>query len=399
MVSVDITSMSPFDIGVLLVNSRGKRRLKILNSLDNSLLKKVLETLDPDDITDVMRVLSPRKKRKIISLLEKDIRDKVNFLLSFKPSIAAGLMNLNYIQVKRSSKFGDVIKLLEKHESKTGKVPEILVVDSRGRLVGELPIHLLALHKRNERIDKFVKRVHSLRWDTPKKEVIRAFKKHPHKKFVIVDNEKVILGVIYSDDILQVLHEEATKSLYHLASVSEEEDALDSFIDKVKHRYGWLIINLFTEFLAASVISLFEGSIRALVLLAVYMPVVAGMGGNAATQTLAVIVRGFALNEIDRNTSTGILFNEIIAGVLNGVINGSLVALVAIIINRSPLIGVAVFLAMIINMATAAVFGTIVPIIMQRIGKDPASSATIFITTATDLVGFFSFLGIATLLM
>jgi len=160
-----------------------------------------------------------------------------------------------------------------------------------------------------------------------------------------------------------------------------------------------LIINLATAFLAASVVSLFQETISAFVLLAVYMPIVAGMGGNAGTQTLAVVVRGLALKEIELKTAKRVIINEIIAGGINGIINGILVAAVAILWNKNPMFGLVIGLAMVINLIIAGFFGAIVPLIMKQLGKDPASSATIFITTATDVFGFLSFLGLATILL
>ena len=390
---------SPVEISRILLHYPKHKKVKLLNSLSDKLIADSLKYLDPDEITDILQLLSNYRRRKILNLLSEEIRESVEYLLKFDPNTAAGLMNLNYIQVYENFTFQDVAKLLRKHEKKTGRAPEILVVDKDAKFLGELPPHILALHKGKEKIKKYIKPLPSVYWNLNKGDIFSVFRKHKHNKVAVLDEDKAILGIIYSDDVLRVLHEEATKSIYHFASVSEEEDVFDSFLTKVRHRYGWLIINLFTEFLAASVVSLFQNSIQALVLLAVYMPMVAGMGGNAATQTLAVIVRGLALNEIKKGDGIKIMINEVLAGILNGAINGTLVASVAVFINKTPLIGVAVFLAMIVNLIVAAVFGTIIPLIMKKLGKDPASSATIFITTATDVFGFLSFLGIASLLM
>ena len=205
--------------------------------------------------------------------------------------------------------------------------------------------------------------------------------------------------MIYSDDILQIIGKETARNLRHFAGVSEEEDVFDPILTKVKNRYRWLIINLGTAFLAAAVVGLFEKTIAVFTLLAVYMPIVAGMGGNAGTQTLAVMVRGIALNEIRWKNAKKAIVNEMGAGGINGIINGILVACVAILLNKSPLLGFIVAVAMVLNLIIAGFFGAVVPLIMKRMGKDPASSATIFITTATDVFGFFAFLGLATILL
>ncbi len=174
---------------------------------------------------------------------------------------------------------------------------------------------------------------------------------------------------------------------------------IDSVRTKVKHRYKWLIINLATAFLAAFTVSLFDETITKYVLLAVYMPIVAGMGGNAATQTLAILVRGIALKQITIQNAWKTLRREAGAGLINGLINGLIVALVVIIMNRDYKMAFVLSLAMVVNLVVAGVFGTIVPLVMQKLGKDPATSATIFITTATDVLGFLVFLGLASVIL
>jgi magnesium transporter len=174
---------------------------------------------------------------------------------------------------------------------------------------------------------------------------------------------------------------------------------LDSALVKVKHRTHWLIINLATAFLAASVVGIFEDIISSMVILAAYLPIVAGMGGNAATQTLAVTVRGLAMKEITSSNAKSIIFNESVAGVVNGTVTGLLAAGVAVWWNKTPLLGLVIGLAMVTNLFVAGFFGTLIPLVMQKLGKDPASSATIFITTCTDVFGFLAFLGLATVLI
>jgi magnesium transporter len=164
---------------------------------------------------------------------------------------------------------------------------------------------------------------------------------------------------------------------------------------KVKSRYKWLVINLGTAFLAAAVVGLFEDTIAAFTLLAVYMPVVAGMGGNAGTQSMAVTVRGIALGQVSLPTGGRAVFNEVVAGAANGAITGFLVAVIAAVFNRSPLLGLVLGVSMVLNLVIAGFFGTLIPLVLSRIGKDPATSATIFITTATDVLGFLVFLGLA----
>jgi magnesium transporter len=179
----------------------------------------------------------------------------------------------------------------------------------------------------------------------------------------------------------------------------ESEGVKDGVWSKVRHRYKWLIINLGTGFLAAAVVGLFENTLNEIVLLAIYMPIIAGMGGNAATQTLAVMVRGIAVGEVKLANSLTPILNEAGAGLVNGVINGLLVAVIAMFWNQNPLLGFVLGIAMVFNLVIAGFFGAFVPLVMKEFGKDPATSATIFITTATDVFGFFVFLGLATIIL
>jgi len=307
-------------------------------------------------------------------------------------------MSLDYIQVDIKASFKQVSAIIQRHEKRTGKFPTVLAVQE-GFLVGELPGRLLVLRKGAEKIEKHVRKVPHVRFDANQKSVIWIFKTHPHDKIVVLDDESSILGVIYSDDILRLMEHQEANALADFAGVSQEEDILDSAFTKVKHRYKWLIINLATAFIAAAIVASFEETLRSFVLLAAYMPIVAAMGGSSGTQTLAVVVRGMALHEIKPDTARRVVFAEMAAGAVNGVIIGTLVAIVAVLWNKNPLLGLVLCISMFFNLLFAAFFGSIMPQIMKRLGKDPATSATIFITTSTDICGFFIFLWLASVVL
>ncbi len=384
--------------GFVLLVLPFKIQKKILKQLNNEEIVDLIKYLDFNETVRLLRSLKKERRKEIIGELNEDIKEKINFLLSFDPETTASLINLNYIEVDKSSSFAEVIEKVKEYERKTRKFPEILVVDN-GFLVGELEGYTLFFHNQDEKIENYIRNVPSVKYNEHKKTLISLFRKNPTDQVVVLDDNNSILGVIYSYDILQLIEEQSSKSLSEFAGVSEEEDVYDSVLTKVKNRYQWLIINLGTAFLASWVVSLFQETISKWVLLAVYMPIVAGMGGNAATQTLAVVVRGLALKEINFKRAKRLIINEMAAGAINGIINGVIVAIVTSLFNKSPLLGLVVGLAMIINLIIAGLFGVIVPLAMKRLGKDPASSATIFITTATDVCGFFSFLGLATLIL
>jgi magnesium transporter len=261
-----------------------------------------------------------------------------------------------------------------------------------------LPWHTIWKIKKEEKITKYVKKIPSIIYSADSNTTMSMFKQHSHDKIVVVNEKKDILGVIYAHDALKLIVE--ADSFRRAAGVKKEEDVYDNLFQKTKNRYKWLILNLGTAFLAASIVGLFENTIATLTLLAIYMPVIAGMGGNAGTQTLAVFIRGIALKEIELNKKAmRAIGNEIGAGAINGLITGLMATAIALFFNKSPILGLIVGVAMIFNLMVAGFFGAIIPLIMSKIGKDPATSATIFITTATDVFGFFVFLGMATMML
>lgn len=370
----------------------------ILAHIPSQDLVNIIEALDPDEATDVLQLLSKTKREKVLELLGDEVRSSLSTLLEFDPKTAAGLMTLDYIQVEVSDTIATVAKRFKQHEKRTGRLPVILAMKN-GKLVGYLPGHELGFGARHERIGKYIKRMPTISYAATHQQVIDTFHAHPHGKVAVMTDDGQVVGIIYSDDVLQLIEGQTGASLYDFAGVSDEETVTDNTKKKVKFRYKWLIINLATAFLAAFTVGQFENTISKYVLLAVYMPIVAGMGGNAATQTLAVLVRGIALKQISLKTAWKTLRNEVGAGFVNGLINGFLVAFVVIVKDHDVKIALILAMAMVINLIVAAIFGTLVPLIMSKLKKDPASSATIFITTATDVLGFLAFLGLATVIL
>lgn len=359
---------------------------------------EILEKVSPDEATDLLRLMTRHRREAVLMHLNQDVKHSLSTLLEFDPDTAAGLMTLDYIQVDASDSMVLAAGKFAHHEKRTGRPPVILVIKD-GRLKGFLPGHQLGLARSDDPVEAHITRMPTISYAASHDAVVRQFHAHPHGKVAVLNDAGDVLGIIYSDDVLKLLREREAASLYDFAGINPEESVSDSVFSKVRNRYRWLIINLGTAFLAAFVVSRFEDTLAAYVLLAIYMPIVAGMGGNAATQTLAVQVRGIALRQITLKTAWKPLKRELAAGFINGLINGLLVAAVVVLFNNDYAIAAVLGVAMIINLVVAAFFGTLVPLVMARLGKDPAASATIFITTATDVLGFLAFLGLATLVL
>ncbi len=396
---IELFLEQPLEKRVTLIRAVTPRIKKdLLRHIPTPDLVKILEVVDPDEATDILQLLTRHQREVTLHLLSEELKNSLSTLLEFDPETAAGLMTLDYIQVDLGEDIAATAKKFKSHERKTGRPPVILVMEN-DKLIGFLPGYELGFAEAEDTIRQLVRHLPSISYAATHKQVLQLFRAHPHNKVAVLNDTGNIIGIIYSDDVLRLIQEKESASLYDFAGITQEESVTDTTKHKVQNRYRWLIINLGTAFLAAFTVGQFEHVLSQYVLLAIYMPIVAGMGGNAATQTLAVLVRGIALRQIELRTAWKTLRNELGSGLINGLINGILVAAIVLIVNHDVKIAIILALAMVINLLVAAIFGTIVPLIMSKLGKDPASSATIFITTATDVLGFLAFLGLATMIL
>jgi magnesium transporter len=372
-------------------------REALVADMSRSQLEAFVDRLDPDEVTDVLGYADPEAREAVLATLDAERREKIDFLLSFDPESAAGLMNLDYVTVDRNRGFDEVAARVRRFEERTGRVPTILVTDGEA-LLGELPGAALSADPETERITDHLRETPSVRYDRDDEEVLTVFRGNSERTVAVLDDDGDVLGVIYASDLLSLLEEGVGETLYEFTGVAEEESVLDGPVEKVRRRYKWLVLNLGTAFLAAAVVGLFETTIAAVAILAAYMPVVAGMGGNAGTQSMAVTVRGISLGQVSLATGKRVIANEAVAGAANGLITGALVAVVAAAFSYGEfgvLLGAVIGVSMVANLVIAGFFGALTPLTLDKIGIDPATSATIFITTATDVLGFFVFLGLA----
>jgi magnesium transporter len=276
----------------------------------------------------------------------------------------------------------------------------LYVVDDRRHLVGVVSLRRLLLVPPDTPLKRIVTTdVYTARVDTDQEEVAAQVASYNLLAIPVVDEENKLVGVVTVDDVIDVIKDEATEDVYRLAGVSMEDGVLTPPGQSLRRRLPWLGVNLITAFVAASVVALFEDTIAQVVTLAALMPIVAGMGGNAATQTLAVTVRGLALGELNWSNARSALAKEAVVGLGNGLVLGFFAALGAWALRGDPFLGLILAMAMIINMFVAAVAGTLIPLGLRAARVDPALASSVFITTLTDVFGFFSFLGLATLFL
>jgi magnesium transporter len=363
-------------------------------SLDDIVL--LFDQFDPQQAKHLLiKIQSPRKRAKIVSRLTGETKEQAEYFLRFHPDARFELMDLNYLLLSADMTIAQAAESIEIYIKETGKTPLVLVSE-KGSVLGEVVISSLIKERNNSKIRKFVQDVSTISFKAHVQDIVQTLQMSRHNKVVVIDKNKSVLGVVHADDALDVLGDTPAESLYDFAGVQDSEKPFDGILQKVKNRYKGLVINLGTAFLASLVVSMFSETLDQIVLLAVYMPIVAGMGGNAASQALAVTVRGIAMGEVSLKQARPVIAREIGAGMINGLITGVLVSILIWIINKDPMLGLVVALAMIANLIAAGFFGTLIPLVMKKLGKDPATSATIFITTATDVLGFFVFLQLAT---
>lgn len=364
--------------------------------------REVVELLDSLDMRQAERILArlhSRKRREIIiRRLKGDIKEKSEYFLRFHPQASLALINFNYLILDGDLTIGKAADIIDDHYDETGKFPEILIHE-KGALVGEVPLSILVRERNSSNLRRYVKAVTTIPYHSDVPKIINTITDTKAKKVVVLDRDDSVLGIIYSDSVKPLFGNLPAETLYDFAGVDDSERPFDSIATKVHNRYRWLILNLATSFMAGFVVLMFQDTLNVLAILSIYIPIIAGMGGNAATQSFAIMVRGLTLGTVSLETSGPVIYREMIAGIINGVIIGCIVALISLFWNGEALLGVAVGVALVCAHTIAAIAGTLVPLLMKHFGKDPASTSTIFITTVTDVFGLIFLFGFATLFL
>ncbi len=382
----------------VLLDVDERQRQKLLDSLQPERLIEVVDEMESDDAADIISELPAEEARHVLDGI--DVKDSIDVqrLLVYPEDTAGGKMQTELVAVPGHATAEQGIEEIRKKSAGMENITNIFVVDTRGRLIGVLPIARLILSSPTVRISDIMDSDPiKVTTDVDQEEVARLFERYDLLSLPVVDDRDVLVGRITVDDVVDVIEEEIYEDFYHMAGINKEERITDPPARSLKMRAPWLIINLGTAFLAASVVKIFSGTIEQLVMLAVLMPIVAGMGGNAGTQTITVLVRSLALGELEMKDARRILLKEVTVGFLNGLIIGVGAAVIAYLLGAGPVVGLLIFLAMIANLVIAGFSGAFIPLLLKWLKVDPAISAGIFVTTCTDIGGFLCFLGLATI--
>ena len=362
-------------------------------------IARLAQEIPSDDAAALIDNLPEELSSSVLDLMRPKESGVVENLLEYPEQTAGRIMNPNVFALSEDMTVGEAIGELQASRD-VEMVFYLYVVDARRHLVGVVSLRRLLLVSPETPLKRIMTaELMSARVDTDQEEVARQVASYNLLAIPVVDEENKLVGLITVDDVIDVIKDEATEDIYRLAGVSGDESVNTPAPESLRKRLPWLGINLGTAFLASSVVALFERTIDQVTALAVFMPIVAGMGGNAATQTLTVIVRGIALGELNWTNSRKALAKEALVGIGNGVVLGVVAAVVAWLTRGSPVLGLLLCAAMIINMFVAATAGTLVPLGLRAVNIDPALASSVFITTMTDIFGFASFLGLATLFL
>src|SRR5690349_18434950 len=393
-----IAALEPDDRVTLVELTGTDFDFSALNEVDDTVREEILEELEPatvaegvrelesDDAVELLEGLDEEDQEEILEKLPPRERDALERGLDYPEDSAGRRMQTEFITVPPDWTVGQAIDYMRETPDLPDRFYEIYAVDSAKRWQGAVPL--------SELIDEDRRRV-SVTEDL--EEVARLFGKYNLVAAPVVDAEDRLVGVITVDDVVDVIEEEADEEIKALGGVTSDEELSDNVWTIAKGRFNWLLVNLATAFLASSVLGLFEGQLEKMVALAVLAPIVASQGGNAATQTMTVAVRALATREPGSSNALRVTIREILVGFVNGIGFAIITGIAAVVWFKIPGLGIVIGLAIICNLVAGALGGIVIPIVLEKLRADPAVASGTFVTTVTDVVGFFSFLGIATL--
>lgn len=392
--------LSPNIIADIIDDAEDEEKYELLSFHSQIIQKKIIREMSSDELVDLLEAVTDDEATSIMMKLNKEDVDEVNELLTYPPESAGGIMATEFISVKETMTIGQTLAYLQKEAPEAETSYYIYVIGENDLLRGVISLRDIVINRFDVKISDIMNsNAMSVPYDMDQEEVGHIFEKYGFLTMPVVNDAMQILGIITADDIMEILSDEHTEDLYRLAGVNDDEKVTGSLKDSISSRLPWLFVNLITAMLAAATVSLFEGTIQQVVALATFMPIVAGMGGNAGTQTLTIIIRSIALGEITAKNSKKILIKEFGVGLCTGLAVGVTIAFLGFLWEKSLIFGIVIGVSMVLNMVAATISGFAVPVILKKLNVDPALASAVFVTTVTDVLGFFFFLGLATLFL
>ena len=388
------------DLAKVLEQASDDQTVRMAQSITNDELIDVFHYMEKDDITDLIGDLPVAQRKALMNQMLEGDRKVITQLLKYPEDSAGGIMTTAYISLNEDQTVSQAMVKIRQIANHTESIETVYVVDHSRKLVGTLSLRTVLTADRNEKLTDIMKEnpmyVHP---EDDQELCAQLVSKYDLNSLPVVNNRGSILGIITVDDVIDVIVQEYNEDILELAGVNKEETINTKLWDSVRMRLPWLLVNLATAFMASMVVKGFESTIEKVVALSASMTIISGMGGNAATQTQSILVRQLSQGEISTKKFAKAFFKEVLLGIVDGAACGVVAGAVLGIIYHNIWLGIIVVLAMIGNMVVAGVFGFLVPVVLKKLGADPAVSSSIFITTATDCLGFFIFLGLATLVL
>ncbi|MGH8037458.1 MAG: magnesium transporter [Stenotrophomonas sp.] len=392
--------VDPEDDGEVLVHVGEEVRESLLADMDPDEIIAAVEDLDIDDLADLVEDLPDTVIDEVLKSMDRENRERLEQVLSYPEDTAGRLMNPDVVTVRADVNVDVVLRYLRLRGELPDHTDHLFVVSRRHQYLGRLSLASLVTHEDNTPINRLIDDEQpAIDVGENADEVARQFSDHDWVSAPVVDDNNILLGRITIDDVVDIIRSQAEHQALGAAGLDEEEDLFSPIKRAVRGRVVWLGINLCTAFLAATVIGQFELTLQKVVALAVLMPIVAGVGGNAAVQVLTLMVRGIALGQVGQSNARILLWKESRVALINGTMIGTVVGIIAFIWFRSYLLSLVIALALIINFCAAALAGVLLPLMLKRMNIDPAVAGTVVVTAVTDVIGFFSFLGLATLIL
>jgi len=395
-----LRTLEPAIQSYVLIKLEEERVSTFLEEMTPEEIAEIFEETETDDTSYFLAILDEDKRNAILSKFSKKESLKLRNQLGFREYTAGRIMSKDFATVSKNANVRSGIIQVRKKAKEIEDIYQVYVIDEEGVLEGFVPLKDLFLSPINTKISKIMNyNLYSFHYDTDQEEVANTFRKYDLVSAAVVDDMGRIIGRITVDDVLEVVEEEASEDILRLGGVSEDERLSTPIFSSLKRRITWLHVNLLTAFLSSSVVAFFEDTISQIVVLATLMPIVAGLGGNAGTQSITVIIRNLATGDLTLSNWWEAVKKEIVIGASNGIILGTLTATLIYLVKGNMILSVVVGSAMLINMMIASLVGSLVPLVLKKVGIDPAIASSIFVTASTDISGFFFFLGLATLLL
>ena len=392
--------VDPEDDGEVLVHVGDEVRESLIAEMDQDELVAAVEDLDIDDLADLVEDLPDTVIEEVLKSMDRENRERLEQVLSYDEDTAGRLMNPEVVTVRADTSVDVVLRYLRLRGELPDNTDHLYVVNKRHQLMGWVALQDLVTHESGTPVNQLIDdELESIHVDDSSEEVARRFSDNDWVSAPVVDDGNVLLGRITIDDVVDIIRDQAEHQALSAAGLDEDEDLFSPVSRAFRRRLIWLGVNLLTAFLAASVVGRFEGSIQQLTALAVLMPIIAGMGGNAGTQVLTLMVRGIALGQIASSNIPTLVWKEVRVAVINGLILGAVLGLVVLVWFRNPALAGVIAVALTMNFTFAALGGVLVPVTLKRFGFDPALAGGVILTTITDTLGFLTFLGLATLIL